>query len=71
MYMVTFPYLLLIVFFFRGVTLPGAGEGLRYLFIPDFKAFLDPLVRARGTHKRMQQTYAPYWAYIWLHKSSD
>ena len=30
----TFPFLILAVLFFRGVTLEGAGEGLRYLFIP-------------------------------------
>eukprot|EP00066_Takifugu_rubripes_P022394 XP_011611660.1 PREDICTED: sodium- and chloride-dependent betaine transporter-like isoform X1 [Takifugu rubripes] len=42
MYMVTFPYLLLIVFFFRAVTLPGAGEGLRYIFIPDLDSLVNP-----------------------------
>ena len=30
----TFPFLILTILFFRGVTLEGAGEGLRYLFIP-------------------------------------
>ena len=30
----TFPFLILAILFFRGVTLSGAGEGLRYLFIP-------------------------------------
>lgn len=71
MYMVTFPYLLLVIFFFRGVALPGAGEGLRYLFFPDFDRLLEPYVRARRTLTCMQQAYAPFWAYIWLHKSSD
>jgi SNF family Na+-dependent transporter len=30
----TFPFVILAILFFRGVTLPGAGDGLRYLFIP-------------------------------------
>ncbi|CAG01917.1 unnamed protein product [Tetraodon nigroviridis] len=44
MYMVAFPYLLLIILFIRSVTLPGAGEGLKYLFIPDFHVFSSPYI---------------------------
>ena len=33
---VSFSYLLLIIIFIRAVTLPGAGEGLKYYLIPDF-----------------------------------
>lgn len=49
MYTVTFPYLLLIILFIRGMSLPGAGHGLRYMFILDFRAFSSPDVRARHT----------------------
>ncbi|CAH1119399.1 unnamed protein product [Phaedon cochleariae] len=40
----TFPYLVLIVFFFRGITLKGAGDGLRHLFTPTWHTILDPVV---------------------------
>lgn len=31
----TFPYLVLTIFLVRALTLPGAIDGLRYLFTPD------------------------------------
>lgn len=31
----TFPYVILVCLFFRAVTLEGAGDGLRFLFLPD------------------------------------
>merc|ERR1739838_508429 len=36
----TFPYLILFALLIRGVTLPGAGEGLEYLFIPKWEQLL-------------------------------
>lgn len=33
----TFPYLVLIIFFFRGITLPGFERGLEHLFVPEVK----------------------------------
>nr|CAH7755518.1 unnamed protein product [Callosobruchus chinensis] len=40
----TFPYLVLIIFFFRGITLKGAGDGLLHLFTPSWHIILDPVV---------------------------
>ena len=36
-----FPYVLVIIILIRGVTLPGAADGLRYYLLPDPKKFLD------------------------------
>ncbi|TKS90829.1 Sodium- and chloride-dependent GABA transporter 3 [Collichthys lucidus] len=40
----SFPYLILFILFIRGVTLPGAGEGLKYYLTPDFSRLADPNV---------------------------
>ena len=40
----TFPYLVLIVFFFRGITLTGAADGIKHLFTPKWHTILDPVV---------------------------
>lgn len=37
----TFPYLILIALLVRGVTLEGAGAGLKFLFIPTWEKLLD------------------------------
>uniref|UniRef100_UPI003AAB2BBB sodium- and chloride-dependent betaine transporter-like isoform X2 n=1 Tax=Centroberyx gerrardi TaxID=166262 RepID=UPI003AAB2BBB len=38
----TFPYLMLFILFIRGVTLPGAAEGLKYYLMPDLEKITDP-----------------------------
>ncbi|CAL4082243.1 unnamed protein product, partial [Meganyctiphanes norvegica] len=40
----TFPYLVLVIFFVRGITLPGMEDGLKHLFMPDWAKIWDPTV---------------------------
>lgn len=39
-----FPYLVLTIFFFRGITLKGATEGLIHMFTPKMDMLLKPTV---------------------------
>ncbi|XP_073443971.1 sodium-dependent neutral amino acid transporter B(0)AT3-like [Dendrobates tinctorius] len=40
----TFPYIVLTIFLIRGFTLPGATDGLQYLFTPDMAILMKPRV---------------------------
>lgn len=40
----TFPYLVLTIFLIRGLTLPGATDGIVYLFTPDWNILMTPQV---------------------------
>nr|CAD7392186.1 unnamed protein product [Timema cristinae] len=40
----TFPYIVLIIFFFRGVTLRGMSDGLKHLFTPKWYMLKEPVV---------------------------
>lgn len=40
----TFPYLVLTIFLIRAITLPGAVDGIMYLFTPDWDILMNPQV---------------------------
>lgn len=40
----TFPYLMLTIFLVRALTLPGAADGLKYLFTPNWETLKNPEV---------------------------
>ena len=40
-----FPYVLMFILLIRGVTLPGAGQGIRYYLMPKMDRLLDSKAR--------------------------
>lgn len=43
----TFPYVVLVILLIRGVTLPGAGDGIWYFITPKWEKLTDATVSLR------------------------
>lgn len=46
----TFPYVMLVVLLVRGLTLPGARDGVMYYLYPDLSRLMDPDVLYLFSH---------------------
>ena len=52
-----FPYVLMFILLIRGVTLPGAIEGIKYYITPDINKLKEVKVRSRTNSRRSRRCH--------------
>jgi len=55
------PCLLLVAFLVRGVTLPGAGDGLAFFLQPDWDRVLEPRIWVNAASQVHLYTPSPFF----------
>lgn len=53
----TFPYVMLLVLLIRGVTLPGAYDGIKFYLYPDISRLSDPQVGLDNLYQTGKPVY--------------
>lgn len=61
----TFPFAMLLVLLVRGLTLPGAGAGIKFYLYPDISRLKDPQVLQGSPSSLLPGPWC------WVHKSSQ
>lgn len=76
-----FPYIVLLIFLVRGVTLPGSSDGIKYFVIPQWEKMLSTKVMTYTPKYAMLQYHLfrhqnkiktfklQYFTYLYLHES--
>lgn len=63
-FLAIFPYVIMAVLFVRAVTLPGASNGIKYLFMPQWKELTNPRVKLLTWTLLLSVMYSETFSYV-------